>query len=219
MSVWESVGSSYVEAVANALPLHRLVIFLVGVGASLAVKTQTHLSIVETIARVKVADLSSLSSGPLASTTLGDLLLGIGAVAVAWIASRVAIRSIFALAARGTNLWARATEAVARTSDIRVDSMADRQATINFLDESLKETRIRLKGKSALSELTMGLAIIFIATFQWGNSLDLVCGTLILTLSVALHMSTVSTFLSDYFGIALYKSQLQGKRPPTPLDN
>jgi hypothetical protein len=97
MSAWEAVSSTYVEAATAALPLQRIVVFAVGFVGSLAVTTQTHLSVLETVAKLELSKLTSLSSGPLAQASIGNVLIGFGLVVLAWALSRSLLWTVFTL--------------------------------------------------------------------------------------------------------------------------
>lgn len=130
MSAWESVGTTYIEAATSAMPLHRALVFAVGLGGSVAVREQTHLSIFETLARIPLSDMTSLATGPLSKAVFADVLLGIALVVGGWVFSRLMLRAVFALAARSTNLWERARASAARSPIDPEQPLADRQAAL-----------------------------------------------------------------------------------------
>lgn len=218
MSAWEAVSSTYVEAATAALPLQRIVVFAVGFIGSLAVTTQTHLSVLETVAKLELSKLTSLSTGPLAQASIGNVLIGFGLVALAWALSRSLLWTVFTLGAKSTDLWSRVDAVKLPKADQPFMEPAERQAAVALLDSSLLETRGRLRAMSAFAELLCGLSVGCSIGFVWGNALDLVSGLCLFAAALGLHTAAVRLFLSEYFGPALLRAQLQGRRAPTPLN-
>lgn len=216
MPAWDSIGTTYIEAATSALPLHRAVVFAAGLGGSLAVRQQTHLSIFETVARLPLSELASLSTGPLSKAVFADLLLGVALVTGGWLLSRLVLRAVFALAAKSTNLWDRARASAAQTPIDPRQSLADRQAALELIDKSLDEPRSRLRSRGAAAELIGGLGLGCLVAAHWGNVLDGLLGVVFVTVAVGLQFSSVQLFLADYLGPAMLKAQLQGRKPPSP---
>lgn len=196
------------------MPLHRLVLFACGFIGAISIKTQTHLSVLETLAQSKVMTFASLTSGPLASATVGDLLFGAGTICAGWLVARLLLVAVFALAARGTELWEKSKKAAQATQ--APSSMQDRKTAIEVVDASLKEPRARLKAFNALSEVCCGIGIGLVISFHWGNVLDLTVGLALLALGFVLTMVSVRVFLFEFFGPAMVKAQLQGRPKPMP---
>lgn len=216
MSVWDSIGTTYVEAATSTLPLHRVVVFTAGFVGSLAVHQQTHLSIFETIARTPLTDLTSFSNGPLGKAEFSNVLLGVALAFLGWCFSRLVLRATFALAARSTNLWERARTSIANAPGDLHHSLSERQTALELIDKSLSEPRARLRSRCAVAELLGGLGIgCFIAAY-WGNLLDSLIGTVMTCASIFLQVSAVQLFIADYLGPAMLKAKLQGRRPPDP---
>lgn len=216
MSAWESVGTTYIEAATSAMPLHRALVFAVGLGGSVAVREQTHLSIFETLARIPLSDMTSLATGPLSKAVFADVLLGIALVVGGWVFSRLMLRAVFALAARSTNLWERARASAARSPIDPEQPLADRQAALELIDKSLDEPRARLRSRGAAAELTASLGLGCLLAAYWGNALDGILGVALTVVAVGLQVSSVRLFLSDYLGPAMLKARVLGKKPPLP---
>lgn len=217
MSAWDSIGSTYVEAATSALPLHRAVVFTAGLGGSITVRQQpTHLSIFETLARIPLSELISLSTGPFSKAVFADVLFGIALVTSGWIFSRLVLWAVFSLAARSTNLWKRARASAEQTPINPEQSLADRQAALELIDKSLSEPRSRLRSRAASAELLAGLGLGCLLAAYWGNILDGLLGTVLIVLSIGLQVSSVKLFLTDYLGPAMLKARLQGRKPPNP---
>lgn len=216
MSIWESVGSPYVEAATAALPLHRLVLFGSGLLSALAVKSQTHLSIVETISRTKLLSLAEFSTGPFSTATLGDILIGVSAVVAAWALWRALVLLVFELAAKATKIVQRAQDAL--NSFQLPAQLADRQAAIEVIRTSLEAPRSRLRALNAFAESSCGVGLVLLIASYWGNRLDLVVGATLMLLALGLITVAVRCFLADYFGPATLMAALQGRPHPTPLN-
>jgi hypothetical protein len=216
MSLWDSVSTTYVEAATSAFPLHRAVVFAGGLMGSIAVHHQTHLSIFETLARLPLADITSLTKGPLGKASVADVMAGVAIIIAGWIFSRLTLRLVFALASRSTDLRARVAESEAQAPIDKEQSLADRQKAMELIDASLKEPRVRLRNLGAAAELTSGLAIAGFVAFHWGNVVDFLFAFAMLVTSVVIQTNSVRIFLADYFGPALFKARLQGKKAPAP---
>jgi hypothetical protein len=210
MSIWDSVGTTYVEAATTALPLHRAIVFAIGFIGSLAIKNQTHLSILETVASFPLNDLTSFSTGPLREAIFADVLAGVFLTISGWLVSRVLLRAIFSLAARSTDLWKRVTESESAIGPS--NSLAERLQLVELIDSSLVETRAHLRSLSGGSELLCALVVGCLLASHWGNVLDIFGGVLSLATAIIVNAASVRIFLADYFGPALLKAQLQGKK-------
>lgn len=216
MSAWEEVGSTYVESIANALPLHRLIIAFSAVLGALAISHQTHLSIAETIASIEVAQLINLESGAVLRLKILDIFLGLLLPALAWLASYVVTRLIFLLVDRGSRLENRAIEAAEKYKGIRTMSLKERREEIDILDRSLEKARAKLKKMSSIGEVFCGFGLLFLVSAYWGNALDILLGFLSLIGGMVSSGISLRFFFSDYYGTALFISQLQGRALPSP---
>lgn len=214
MAIWEDVGSTYVEAATSALPLHRLFVFVAGFSGALAIQSQTHLSIIESIIHVPLTEIANVSSGPLSKATVAELFAGIAAVVVGWMLHRLTIRCTFSLAANATNLWDRVSGSISVNKPDPKLPLDDRKTTMELIDISLEEPRGQLRKLSATAELLIGLAIPLVVVSYWGNILDFIIGVSFSLAAIGCQITSVRVFLRDYFGPALYKAQLIGKRAP-----
>lgn len=218
MSAWESFGSTYVEAATSTLPLHRLLIFAAGFLGSIALSNQTHLSIFESVARLNLSGLADLKSGPLSTASLANLFVGAGLVLVGLVAARILLWLVFAAASKATDLHKRASAARTTSMVKPSDPIADRQAMVALIDSSLEQPRSQIRAINTAMELSLALAIGFIAVAWWGNRLDVAIGLTLLLASVVLGIVSVRLFLAEYFGPAMLRAQLQGRRTPSPVD-
>lgn len=216
MSVWDSIGTTYVEAATSTLPLHRVAVFAVGFVSSVSVNQQTHLSIFETIVSIPVTELTSLSNGLLGKAVLADVLFGISLSLFGWIFSRLVLRTIFALAARSTDLWERMQRSGAALHTHPLQSLSERQTALEFIEKSLSEPRARLRSLCAAAELLGGLGVGFLIAAFWGNIIDGILGVAICIVAIGLQVSAVQLFIADYLGPAILKAKLQGRKHPEP---
>lgn len=217
MAVWDSISSAYIEVATTALPLHRLGLFVSGVLGVLSVKSQTHLSVLETLGQSKLSDLTSLDSRLLAHATLGDLVVGMLLVAIGWIGVRALLMLVFSLAGKSTDLWDRSKAALQDAQPPRSEEA--RKAAIQMLDASLKEPQSRLRTLTAMSEMLCGVGIGLVFVSWWGNVIDLVVGLAFLALTVCLVFRSVWLFVAEVFGPAMIKTRLQGRTSPMPWES
>lgn len=215
-SPWEALGSTYVDAATTAFPLHRAVLFVAGLIGSIAVHHKTQTSVFATIAQYPLADIASLSTGPMSKATFADVLVGLAAVLLGWGLTRIGLRQIFSLAARLTDLWANVKRSELRMSINADQPLTDRQKALELIDGALKEPRARLRSINALAELTCGIGIASLVSSYWGNWIDAAIGGASLIASLALQVVAVRFFLAEYLGPALSKARLQAKKPPGP---
>ena len=216
MALWDSIGTTYVDAATTALPLHRAALFLAAFVGSVAVHKQTHLSIFESISNISLASFASLSSGALSGATLADVMTATAVCVGGWVYSRVALRSIFFMASRSTDLMTRIVAAQKQAPLDPQQALHERQKAVALVESSLIETRTRLKAMGAAAEFVGGVGLAALTAFYWGNVLDLTVGVAFCFAAFTLQVSTVRLFLSEYFGPALFKAHLQGKQPPSP---
>jgi hypothetical protein len=212
MSAWEQVSSTYTEAATKALPLHRAVVFFTGFLVSLAVQQQTHLSLLETLAVVPLADFFTLDKGLLAKATFGNVFWAILATFAGVAFSKVSIRLAYGLVDRATGLSAKA--AGLDKSWLSGLSIEERISALELLESGLIEPRARLRAFSGLSELLGGVGIIFFVATVWGNRIDGTVGTVALIGAFISQLVTIFIFLSDYYGPAMAKAHLQGRLAP-----
>lgn len=216
MSAWEEIGSTYVESIASTLPLHRLIVASSALLGALAISHQTHLSIAETIASIEIAQLIEAESSTIRKLRVLDIFFGMLLPALAWIASYAATRLVFLLVERGSNLKNRATAAIERFQNIKAMELKERREEIEILDKSLEKTRGTLRRCGSISEILCGFGLLFLISSYWGNILDFSLGVLSLLGGVVSSGISLKFFFRDYYGTALFISQLQGKALPTP---
>lgn len=216
MSAWESFGSTYLEAASAALPLHRLVLFVFGLVGSIVVKHQTHLSALESLSNIRLAELVDFKSSLLKDATVANIFIGIGLVLAGWIIARALIWLTFTLASKATNLSKKIPQNSANIAQDVLDSPIDRHQMVGLIEASLEIPRIRLRAMNAFAELTSGMAAGCAVVSIWGNAMDIMVSIVFLLTAVCISIFAVRLFFNEYFGPALYIAQLQGKPPPTP---
>lgn len=214
MSTWESVGSTYVESVTSTLPFHRLVLFVVGFIGSVAIGSQTHLSITETIANLKLSDLTGLDTQLLRVASVSDVWSGVFAIIFGWFVFRVLTWAMFELAAKASKLSDRSKQAIHDARRIVTLTLEEKVQELSILEASIEKTRIRLKAMNAFGEIFGGMAVCgFIAT-TWGNVLDFCVGAVCFFACIVTCVTSIRTFFLEYYGPALFISQLQGRKLP-----
>jgi hypothetical protein len=216
--MWETFSTTYVEAAASAVPLRRLVVFSFVFFASIAVQSQTHLSIVETVANLNVVELFSVEKGLLPQARIANVLIAVIAVILGWTASRALLWISFKLVARSVNLDERVSKQSAGRQAFDHVSPADRRAAVELIDASLREPRSRLRAQNGITELCCGLSLASVVASAWGNVLDLIVGGGLIVLALVVSMYSINYFLGEYFGPALIKSHLEGRNTPSPIE-
>lgn len=213
MSAWEDIGSTYAEAASKAIPLHRAAIICFAFFASLGVQHQTHLSIIETITNIPLAQLTSFDKGILSTTTAGNLFWSLAATFAAIAASKQLLRLSY-------NFVERATSTGGKFANLSTEwlnglSVEDRKGALDLVESGLIEPRTRLKSMTATNEVLTGLAITLIVATRWGNCLDLALGAAAMGASLLGHYRSIRFFIDEYLGSALTKAQLQGRHLPS----
>ncbi len=217
MSAWESFGSTYLEAASAALPLHRLVLFAFGCVGSIAVKHQTHLSVLESLSYIRLGELIDFKSPLLKDATVANVLIGIGLALAGWIIARALIWLTFTLASKATNLSKNIPQPPANAANGVLAPPADRHQMVALIEASLEIPRVRLRAMNAFVELSGGMAAGCAIASIWGNAIDMVASIAFLLTAICIGIFAVTLFFNEYFGPALYIAQLQGKPPPTPV--
>ena len=216
MSSWDDFGSTYVESITSALPLHRLAIFTLGGTISAVVSNQTHLSIAETILAIKLFYFIDKDSGLPQEITILNLTIGLLAIFFSWLISRLLVRAGFFLASRGTKLPEREAYAIQCSKEIMSMNSKEKNVEINILEKSLEKPSIRMKKTNALCEILCGIFLSFMFAFIWGNILDFIISFIAFIGAVVTSLASIRLFFREYYGPALFISQLQGRRPPSP---
>lgn len=212
MSAWEEISSTYVEAATQALPLHRIAIFAAGFLVSLVLQNQTHLSALESLAEVPLSELVALDKGLLSKATIGNVLWALLATSGGVIFSKLILRLAYALVDKATDASAKA--AALDKSWMSGFSIEERKAALELVESGLSEPRARLRAFTSINELLVGIAIVCLVAAFWGNRLDGIVGSVALISAISTHMVAIYVFLTDYYGAALSKAHLQGRRTP-----
>ena len=72
--MWESLGSTYVEAVTKTFPLHRILVFTLGFMLSLIALEHDYKSLSESLVLLELGDIAELDSGPLSQATILNII-------------------------------------------------------------------------------------------------------------------------------------------------
>lgn len=212
MAGWSDVGASYAEAVQGLFPLHRACIFMLGLLASLAIEVNGLDSVVQTLFAISILDFLSISSGFLGKATLLNFFFGCLAVVVAWVVSAAITRCFYFLIDKSTNFVSRAI-ALDRSWTIGLN-VEDRRKSIDLIDDSLSDVKVRIQNLSGFGELVAGIFSILVASSMYTGLADLGLSLIFLLISVLLHGMKMHIFFRDFFGPTLTRSHLQGKVLP-----
>lgn len=213
MSSWEDIGSTYSEAVTQALPLHRAVIFLVGFYISIATKNKTHLSAIETLAMVPLNKIKDFDEGFLSNAFVENVFFGVFAILFGVLLSKLMLISVYKLVQKSTKLAFRSKNT--DSTWLNNLSMDDRKAALEVVEMGLLKPRSRLRRISTVNEILCGTAVVLLGASIFCGLFDFVVGFIFLVFAVVNHFYIIKIFISDYYGQALVASQLQGKELPS----
>lgn len=218
MSAWEDISSTYAEAATKALPLHRAIVFGAGFLLSLSIQQQTHLSILETLAVVPLSDFSTLDKGFLAKATGANVMWAMLATLTAVALSKGMIRLAYGVVDRATGASKRAAQL--DRGWVAGLPIEERKAALDLVESGLAESRTRLRAMTGMNEILIGVSAMFAVSAVWGNALDGSISAVTLIAATCTHLMAIYVFLTDYYGPALAKAQLQGRSLPriTSLD-
>jgi hypothetical protein len=213
--MWESLGSSYLEAATKAFPLHRAVLFAVGFAFSAIALDHEYKSIFESLASLKLSEAISFDNGILSKSTVANFLWGLACSFAGLIISRLTLRFIF-------NFTNKIVPVRSKIEAAHIDSpfknkaatLTEKKEIIEFIDSSLSETRAQLQQLNAAAELCAGLFISLVAASYWGNIIDLGLGIFFGSMLVGIQIRSLFIFLNDYIGGAIFRAQVLGKSPP-----
>jgi hypothetical protein len=217
MSAWEEFSGAYVEAAASSLPLHRAAVAVLASISSLAVTHQTHKSILESILRIELAHLTAIDSPLLKNSNVGTVAAGLAAAIAGLFLSPLLLRIVFALATRSTSIFQRAKESSLASAGIHLD-FEKRKAAADLLSSSLEQPRRRLRAYNSTVEVLTATSVLFLVLAYWGNILDVLTAIAAGLFALLLTVRSTLFFLSDYFGPAMVKAELEGRRPPSAED-
>jgi len=212
MSSWEDIGSTYIEAATKALPLHRAVVFVIGFLISLAVQHRTHLSALETLAVIPLLEFTDANGGFFSKSTVGNVLWAFSSTLAVIFLSKIFIRLAYELVDRAT----KASEKAKSLSGDWISSLSieERKAALDLVSSGMIEPRARLQTLTAINELLIAVGVIFSVAAFFGGILDLSVGGVAFVSAFFSHVFSIKIFLTDYYGAALVKAQLQGRPPP-----
>ncbi|MGJ0223533.1 hypothetical protein ACQUZK_09045 [Streptococcus pyogenes] len=217
MSLWESVGDTYVEAAAALLPLHRALSFAVGFVVSFIALDHDYKSVTESLLHLPLDQFATLKEGLFADAVVANLVAGIAAVIAGWLLSRLTLRGMFAVVARATDYEKRVQEAYSTSAATGVSTVGERKEALEFVESILASPQTGLRRLTALAELASALAVTLLAASYWGNLVDIVCGIAALAISSTFHFLAIRLFLADFLGPAILKATLLGKPVPPNL--
>lgn len=216
MPGWDDINSAYAESIKNTLPLYRVLIALTALICLIGTTHQTHLSIAETIASIKISWLFEEKSSPFLDVRIRDILFSALIPATALISSRTSTKLIFSLICRSEAFKLKLNAASKNKIDTKSMSLSDRKKLIDFFDNQLKNHRNSLKTRNSISEILFGIAIIFFVMYYWGNALDIIVAIVATILAIISCASALIFFFTNYYGLALHISQLEGSGDVTP---
>lgn len=216
--MWESLGSTYVDAVTKTFPLHRVLVFALGTLLSLIATDHEYKSLSESLVRLGLGDLTSLESGPLSKATVLNVFLGLGAALSGWAVARLALRIAFACVDNLASIRKKVKVAYDESPFKNAKTITERKEALDFVNSSLEDSHSKIKAMAAMAELLGGVGVTLIVACWWGNWLDALYGLAALTTAVIAQFRSVLIFLSDYLGPALSRALLLGRPPPSSIN-
>jgi len=93
-------------------------------------------------------------------------------------------------------------------------AVEEKKTAVELIESGLNETRSRIRMLTGLNELLIGLFIAFSVAWHWGNLLDGLLAAVAVVGAFISQMAAIGTFLTEYYGPALVRAQLQGKAAP-----
>ena len=214
--MWESLGSTYIDAVTKTFPLHRLVVFALGFLLSLIAIDHEYKSLSESLVHLGLGDLVSLDSGPLSNATVLNIFLGLCSMLSGWAVARVTLRIVFAWGDKLASVRQKVKAAYDESPFKNVKTIAERKEALEFVDSSLDDSRSKIKAMAAMAELLGGIDVTLLVGCLWGNWLDAFYGLAALIAAAIAQFRSVLIFLSDYLGPAISRALLLGRPPPNP---
>lgn len=217
---WSTVSETYADAVKSVFPAERFVLAAIGVIGTVTIRAQEYKSVVESILRQPIKDISLSEGSLLARLSLGDFVIAMLLVLAAVLVSYMAKRFVFHLAARSTSLDARMS-AFAGTVGTAGGKTADElKSILDLTDRVLSAPRKKLRSLHAAAELSAGLAVGGFVAAVWGNSLDVAIGCMATISLLTLHVLGTRSFLAQYLGPALFRASVLKQPMPstTKLD-
>lgn len=213
--MWESLGSSYLEAATKAFPLHRALLFALGFVLSAIALDHEYKSIFESLANLKLSETISFQGGILSKSTVANFLWGFATSLAGLLTSRLSLRVIFNFANKMVPLRSK-IEAAHADSPFKAKplTLAEKKEAVEFIDSSLLETKTQLQSLNAAAELCAGLFVALIVGSYWGNLIDFGLGMIFGVMLVSIQIKSLLIFLNEYIGGAISKAQVLGKSPP-----
>lgn len=215
MSTWDAVGSTYLDAITSTVPVHRLLLVLGGLIGTSVVRSPSHRSVVEGALKLELSALFPVIN----TATIADLMVAALLTVAGCIAARLLLRTVFELASRSTDLQRRVQSQIERTRVCQQIAADLRSSEVALLEGLLGAPRTRIRKMNACAETLCGFAIGLLVASYWGTVVDAAVAMALGLAAVFVHVMAVRCFLSEYFGPALLKAQLQGREPPTPVES
>jgi len=213
MSLIESATSSYAETVTTAVPLHRAALFLVSSLLFLANRAKDQESLFAFLWSTPTSQITSTSSNLLGQSVVGDLISAFGVVASSVMITKICYHLLFALALRSTSILEKLKSA---KKDAELMSFSSRKEAIDLAKSSLEAPGKRIRSANRMTEFVCGIALQTLVMAISNTMLELFTGLLLAFFFLGLLIHSVRLFISEYFGLAMYIANLEGKPTPNP---
>lgn len=213
MAEWSDIASTYAESVQGLLPLHRACIFLTGFTSSLAIERNEKTPITHFISNIKISELTTFSNSFLSDATGFNVICGLISIIAALITSSIINKIIYQTINNATKFI---EEAISLDRSWKNElSLEERKILIEIIDQGTSDAKSRIQRFAAMGELLIGISIILLIASISTGATDFFTGIGLLLTGLIVHAIKMHIFFKDYFGPALTKSHLQGRRLPT----
>lgn len=211
MADWSEISAPYSDAIVRVFPIHRAVVFIFGLSASLSVEKSRE-SIVSEFFDFRFLEALPISTGFFKESTGLNLLLGLIAVISGVLLSGAINRCIFIIINKATSIKQR-TQKISREWANNL-SIEDRKIALEVIDSATSETKTRIRAMAGFNELVTGFFLITFTASIFTGFFDGVTSLILFLTALISHAIALHVFINDYYGFAATKAQLLGKSMP-----
>lgn len=216
--MWDTLKENYTEAISSVFPIHRFLIAMLGFFCVVAVEHQSHLSIVETLLRIKLASLSTEPGKILENTSVMDLSWGFMLSAASFAGYQLISQKMFSGISRTVNYKEKVDQKYEQFRWLSLLPPTDRNHALNRVSLEKKRQQKILISRAIGAELAIAFFIALSVSSYWGNALDVTVAIFALFVGIGIQANVVFVFFAKYLGPALEESILNDSkeeiRPP-----
>lgn len=135
----DDIKDTYTEAISTALPLHRVFVVAFGFLCAVAVAHQSYLSIIETVLRFQISDLSFETDKLFERATLFDCLWGLALCFFSFCCQKLLANCIFLLISKSIDYDKRIAEQRQKFAWMSAIPYAERSSALIRIEKKKKE--------------------------------------------------------------------------------